>query len=110
MYNYKAGAFGAPGVSAQEEFDPAHNQWGALEAVGHYSVIDLNSGLNSANAKNVIRGGQQTVWTGGLNWYPNRHFRLMLDYSHFIVSRSMQATNIYGRTGNSIAARIQAGF
>ena len=93
-----------------QEFDPARNHWGALEVVGHYSVIDLNSRLNDANAKNVVRGGQQTVWTGGLNWYPNRHFRIMLDYSHFIVSRSMQATNIYGRTGNSVAARIQAGF
>jgi len=97
-------------VKASEEFNPALNQWGALEVVGHYSVIDLNSNLNDANAKNVIRGGQQTVWTGGLNWYPNRHFRLMLDYSHFIVSRSEQATNTAGRTGNSIAARIQAAF
>ncbi|KXU97017.1 MULTISPECIES: OprO/OprP family phosphate-selective porin [Acetobacter] len=110
LYNEKEGAFGAPGVPEAEEFDPARNHWGALEVVGHYSVIDLNSRLNDANAKNVIRGGQQTVWTGGLNWYPNRHFRLMLDYSHFIVSRSEQATNIYGRTGNSVAARIQAGF
>ncbi|GFE93212.1 porin P [Acetobacter persici] len=110
LYNEKEGAFGAPGVPEAQEFDPARNHWGALEVVGHYSVIDLNSRLNDANAKNVVRGGQQTVWTGGLNWYPNRHFRIMLDYSHFIVSRSMQATNIYGRTGNSVAARIQAGF
>lgn len=110
MYNEKEGAFGAPGVPEAQEFDPATNHWGALEVVGHYSVIDLNSRLGDAYAKNVIRGGQQTVWTGGLNWYPNRHFRVMLDYSHFIVSRSEQATNIEGRTGNSVAARIQAGF
>ncbi|MCP1249403.1 OprO/OprP family phosphate-selective porin [Gluconobacter oxydans] len=110
LYNIKQGAFGAPGVTASEEFNPALNQWGALEVVGHYSVIDLNSGLNETNAKNVIRGGQQTVWTSGLNWYPNRHFRLMLDYSRFIVSRSEQATNTAGRTGNAIAARIQAAF
>ncbi|MDN7350487.1 OprO/OprP family phosphate-selective porin [Acetobacter senegalensis] len=110
MYSEKSGAFTAPGVKDNEEFNPALNHWGALEVVGHYSVIDLNSNLGDANAKNVIRGGQQTVWTGGLNWYPNRHFRLMLDFSHFIVSRSEQATNIYGRTGNSVAARVQAGF
>ncbi|WP_048839191.1 porin [Acetobacter cibinongensis] len=110
MYNEKEGAFGAPGVPEAQEFDPATNHWGALEVVGHYSVIDLNSRLGDAYKANVIRGGQQTVWTGGLNWYPNRHFRVMLDYSHFIVSRSEQATNIEGRTGNSVAARIQAGF
>lgn len=114
LYSEKSGAFTAPGVSEKEEFDPATNHWGALEVVGHYSVIDLNSHLNDAVAANVIRGGQQTVWTGGLNWYPNRHFRVMLDYSHFIVSRSgldnASNTNRYGRTGNSVAVRVQAGF
>ncbi|MCP1221729.1 OprO/OprP family phosphate-selective porin [Acetobacter orientalis] len=110
LYSEKSGAFTAPGVAEKEEFDPATNHWGALEVVGHYSVIDLNSHLNDAVAANVIRGGQQTVWTGGLNWYPNRHFRVMLDYSHFIVSRSKDATNLYGRDGNSFAVRVQAGF
>ncbi|MGV4876868.1 OprO/OprP family phosphate-selective porin [Acetobacter indonesiensis] len=110
LYSEKMGAFTAPGVKENEEFNPALNHWGALEVVGHYSVIDLNSNLNDRNSKNVIRGGQQTVWTGGLNWYPNRHFRIMLDYSHFIVSRSEQATNTAGRTGNSVAVRVQAGF
>lgn len=111
LYSEKSGAFTAPGVAEKEEFDPATNHWGALEVVGHYSVIDLNSHLNDAVAANVIRGGQQTVWTGGLNWYPNRHFRVMLDYSHFIVSRNpSQSTNLFGRTGNSVAVRVQAGF
>ncbi|MGO3518515.1 MAG: OprO/OprP family phosphate-selective porin [Acetobacter cibinongensis] len=40
MYNEKEGAFGAPGVPEAQEFDPATNHWGALEVVGHYSVID----------------------------------------------------------------------
>ncbi|MCP1215123.1 OprO/OprP family phosphate-selective porin [Acetobacter orientalis] len=114
LYSEKSGAFTAPGVSEKEEFDPATNHWGALEVVGHYSVIDLNDFSTvldySKSPTTIIRGGQQTVWTGGLNWYPNRHFRVMLDYSHFIVSRSDQATNTAGRTGNSVAVRVQAGF
>lgn len=118
MYNYKEGAWGAPGVKATEEFDPAHNQWGALEVVGHYSVIDLNdnahdpSALASSKMYNYygVNGGQQTVWQGGLNWYPNRHFAIKADYSHFIVSRSQQATNTLGRTGDSVEARVQATF
>lgn len=108
-YNYKAGAFTAPGVTQDQEFDPATGHWGALEVVGHYSVIDFNSNLN--DAKNAIHGGQQTVWQGGFNWYPNRHFRLMLDYSHFITSRNTSAaTDLFGRTGNSFEARVQAAF
>lgn len=95
-------------------FDPAHGYWGALEVSARYSVTDLNSNLNSANA---IRGGQQTVWSAGLNWYPNRHFRFMLDFNHFIVSDDNKASSgstslydIMGRHGNSVAGRIQAAF
>ncbi|WP_408884505.1 OprO/OprP family phosphate-selective porin [Komagataeibacter nataicola] len=105
-YNIKEGAFAAPGV--EHAFDPAHGYWGALELTGRYSVADLNSGLS--NAMTAVRGGQQTVWSGGLNWYPNRHFRFMLDFNHFIVSDNSVAANILGRHGNSVAGRIQAAF
>ncbi|KON64430.1 phosphate-selective porin O and P [Komagataeibacter europaeus] len=111
-YNIKEGAFAAPGVD--HAFDPANGYWGALEVSARYSVTDLNSNLNSANA---IRGGQQTVWSAGLNWYPNRHFRFMLDFNHFIVSDDNKASSggtalydIMGRHGNSVAGRIQAAF
>ncbi|MFT8991195.1 MAG: porin [Gluconobacter albidus] len=118
MYNIKEGAFGAPGVGADQEFNPALNHWGALEAVAQYSGLDLNSNINAAtagitsqNGVSYVRGGMQNVYTGGLNWYPNRHFRFMLDYSHFVTSRSVaSATNVSGRSGNSFAARIQAAF
>ncbi|NHN86978.1 porin [Acetobacter musti] len=108
-YNYKEGAFAAPGVKEGEEFNPATGHWGSLELSGRYSVADLNSRPDSVSG---VRGGQQTVWSGGLNWYPNRHFRVMLDFNHFIVSRNSNdgTVNIYGRNGNSLAARVQAAF
>ncbi|MBE7730765.1 OprO/OprP family phosphate-selective porin [Komagataeibacter sp. FXV3] len=104
-YNIKEGAFAAPGVD--HAFDPAHGHWGALEVSARYSVADLNSGLGTATA---IRGGQQTVWSAGLNWYPNRHFRFMLDYNHIIVSKDSFLYDAVGRDGNSVAGRIQAAF
>lgn len=108
-YNYKEGAFSAPGVKESQEFNPKTGQWGALEITGRYSETDLNSQVNSANG---VRGGNQIVWSGGLNWYPNRHFRVMLDYNHFIDQRTKNdgTVNIAGRNGNSVAARIQAAF
>nr|WP_242011404.1 porin [Acetobacter fallax] len=108
-YNIKEGAFSAPGVPESEEFNPATGHWGALEVSGRYSVSDLNSHPDSPNG---LRGGQQTVWSGGLNWYPNRHFRVMVDFNHFIVSRNSNdgSVDIFGRNGNSLAARVQATF
>ncbi|MFT8417759.1 MAG: porin [Acetobacter sp.] len=104
-YNIKEGAFGAPGV--EHEFDPSRGYWGALEITGRYSVTDFS------DVSADINGGRQTVWSGGLNWYPNRHFRFMLDFNHFIVSRNSSSSATYnsqGRDGNSFAARVQAAF
>ncbi|GBQ67702.1 polyphosphate-selective porin O [Ameyamaea chiangmaiensis NBRC 103196] len=101
-YNVKEGAFAAPGV--EHDFDPSSGHWGALEAIGRWSVTDLDD--KSAG----LRGGKQTIWAAGLNWYPNRHFRVMIDYNHFIVTREAAAWDTLGRNGNSIAARIQAAF
>jgi phosphate-selective porin OprO/OprP len=108
-YNYKEGAFAAPGVKESQEFNPATGHWGALEITGRYSETDLNSQPNSSTG---VRGGNQIVWSGGLNWYPNRHFRVMLDYNHFIDQRTKNdgLVNIAGRNGNSVAARVQAAF
>jgi phosphate-selective porin OprO/OprP len=106
-YNIKEGAFAAPGVI--HEFDPQHGYWGALEITGRYSVANFRDAGAGAT-----QGNQQTVWSGGLNWYPNRHFRVMVDFNHFIVtgngSASAAALNMWGRSGNSLAARVQAAF
>jgi len=106
-YSIQEGGFLAPGVSPDGEFDPARNQWGALEIAARYSVADLNSRLERPDG---VRGGQQTVWATGLNWYPNRHFKFMVDYNHFIVSRSTTTVNQNGRTGDAVVGRVQAAF
>ncbi|MBV1837258.1 OprO/OprP family phosphate-selective porin [Acetobacter estunensis] len=103
-YNIKEGAFAAPGVPESQEFNPAHGTWGALEISGRYSEADLNSRVNSADG---IRGGRQQVWSGGLNWYPNRHFRVMVDFNHFTDAHTSLTI---ARHGNSLAARVQAAF
>ena len=114
-YNEKEGAFGAPGV--EHEFDPKHGYWGALEITGRYSVSDFHDTAINGTGANAQNGNQQTVWSGGLNWYPNRHFRVMLDFNHFMATGNgntnygtMAVINEYGRSGNSLAARVQAAF
>lgn len=59
-------------------------------------------------------GNKQTVWQGGLNWYPNQHIKVMLDYTHFNVSSYNGAkstdANFFGRSGNAVVGRVQAAF
>jgi phosphate-selective porin len=33
-------------------------------------------------------GGKQTVYTLGINWYPNDNLRFMLDYLHGVIDRT----------------------
>lgn len=106
-YSIQEGGFLAPGVSPDQELDPLHDRWGALEIAARYSVADLNSRMGDADG---VRGGQQTVWATGLSWYSNRYFKFMLDYNHFIVSRSSATVNLYGRNGDAVVGRIQSTF
>lgn len=63
---------------------------GAFEAAARYSRTDLNwntgdpLGLAPAGG---IRGGEQRIFTLGLNWYPNAVVKLMLDYMRVEVDR-----------------------
>lgn len=108
-YNPKIAAFTTPGI--EYDFDPAHNHWGALEFSGRWSVTDLGDVPSQGGAG--VNGNQQTVWQAGFNWYPNQHIKFMLDYAHYIVSRSKGVSggvNVLGRDGNAIVARAQAAF
>ncbi|WP_086632695.1 OprO/OprP family phosphate-selective porin [Commensalibacter intestini] len=105
-YDIRAAAFRAPGV--EYDFDPKQNHWGALEISGRWSVLDLNSHKNSIDG---VNGGQQTTWTGGLNWYPSPHFRVSLNYDHIMAtSTPNNPLNTRGRNMDAVAARFQAAF
>lgn len=116
-YNEKIGAFTTPGV--EYDFDPAKGHWGALEINGRWSVTDLRTSGTTINktsgnlvsAEGETGGNKQTVWQGGLNWYPNQHIKIMLDYTHFSVSSARGvSTDLLGRNGNAVVGRVQAAF
>lgn len=60
--------------------------WGAWEVVARYSNIDLNYQPFAAAASGGIAGGQQDIWTVGLNWYPNNAVKFQLNYDNIQVN------------------------
>ncbi|HEX9464136.1 MAG TPA: porin [Alphaproteobacteria bacterium] len=64
--------------------------WGAWEIAGRYSTVNLNSGRLGQGG---VLGGKQQVYQAGLNWYPVRYVRFMLDYLNAGIDKRAQVAS-----------------
>lgn len=82
------GGFGA--VRPAKNFDLAKGDWGAWELAARYSLLDLNDNeglVGLATPVDGVRGGEQTITTLGLNWFPNPVVRFLLETQDVSVER-----------------------
>ncbi|MBU1376066.1 MAG: porin [Alphaproteobacteria bacterium] len=111
VYNAAEARFDAPRLTYN--FNPEAGTWGAFEVAARYSIVDLNfreGNVGTAPVLGAVRGGEQQIWTVGLNWYLNPSMRMMLDYQHVDIDR-LGATGLQvGQTYNALAARGQVNF
>ena len=113
VYNPIEARFDAPKLNYN--FNPEAGTWGAFELAARYSDLNLNyregvRGTTPAAAIGAVRGGEQKIYTVGLNWYLNPSMRIMLDYQHVKIDR-LGATGLQvGQTYNALAARGQVNF
>jgi phosphate-selective porin OprO/OprP len=70
---------------------------GAWELTLRYSFVDLNDG--------GIRGGEETNYTAGVNWYLNPNVRLMLNYTLADIVHDLYEGDI-----DMLQARFQVDF
>ena len=109
-FNAANWAFDGPAVA--HPFSLADRAWGAWEIAARYSDMDLNyhaGALGSAPAADAVRGGEQKIWTGGLNWYPNSIVRFMLEYQDVRIERlSPSATTFQTPTGAEVGQHYHA--
>lgn len=104
---------GFRGVRPAANFEPSQRTWGAWEIAGRYSVLDLNDTEGSPGSvapAGGVRGGEQTITTLGLNWYPNSVFRFLLDYQDISVDRLDGAGVQVGEQVKVISLRSQVAF
>jgi phosphate-selective porin OprO and OprP len=114
-----------PAIGAYNGLLPTHpfslsgTGWGAFEIAARYSIIDLNDRFVPGIATDTtqgVAGGKQTIYTAGLNWYPNDYVRFSLNYLHGIIDkRSGSAATAplgtgIGLTFDAIAVRSQVAF
>lgn len=87
-YSTTSGAFSNP--KPRIPFSLEGGGWGAWEFAARYSDLDLNdrAGRIGQNlSADGIRGGEQRIWTRGLNWYPNSALKFELQYQNVDIDR-----------------------
>lgn len=70
---WNAASGGFQGIRPANNFSLADGRWGAWEIAARYSELNLN------DTGAGISGGDQTITTLGLNWYPHRSVRFILE-------------------------------
>lgn len=116
--NREMGTFVNPRVVTP--FDPASGHWGAFELALRYSTLDLNwregsVGQTLAQAPvGGVRGGEQSIWTFGLNWYPNNVVTMRFNYLiadvnklGFIDTGGSASLQQIGQTFHAFGMRLQ---
>lgn len=73
-YSMSSGEFKR--LTPSTDFDPQAGSWGAWELALRYATINLNDG--------ALVGGDESVLTSGINWYPNTNVRFMLEWSRIL--------------------------
>jgi phosphate-selective porin OprO/OprP len=90
----------------------AEGNWGAWELAVRYSDLDLDwrrgtPGAACAAGSGCVRGGEQKIWTVGLNWYLNNNVRMLFDYLMIDVDKLNAAGKQEGQKLSAFGMRLQ---
>jgi phosphate-selective porin OprO/OprP len=107
-YSTANAAFTSPRPSVP--FSLSGGGWGAWELAARYSDVDLNDRAGNFGLTTPfggVRGGEQKIWTAGINWYPNAVLRFALDYQWIDVGRLSGAGGNVGQNLQALSLRSQ---
>jgi phosphate-selective porin OprO/OprP len=94
-------------------FSPSDRTWGAFEIAARFSDLDLNWHAGAPQSACVgafagcIRGGEEKIWTFGLNWYLSNNVRMQFDYMAIDVNKLNASGQQVGQVLGAIGTRLQ---
>lgn len=69
------------GLAPAAPFDPGTGQWGALELAARYTALSIDGDtFDLGLADPGSNASKAQAWAVGVNWYPNKHVKLLLDF------------------------------
>ena len=102
-YSMGSASFTRPIPAA--DFDPAAGAWGAWELAARYSDTDLDYNANSLVTADQVRGGDQKIFSAGLNFYPTYNVKFMFDWQNVDISRPWSGA--FDTKYNALSMRAQ---
>lgn len=70
------------GVAVAEPFDPAKNQWGAIELAARYNELKLDKDTFPTFADDTKSASRARAVGATLNWHWSRNIKLVVAYEH----------------------------
>ncbi|HWA92807.1 MAG TPA: porin [Rhizomicrobium sp.] len=110
-YKPETGSWGSPKPNDPFTIDKVGA--GAWEVAARYSDLDLDyhaGDFGKTTPFGGIRGGDQRIWSAGINWYPNQVLRFMLDFQHTDVSKLSGAGADADARLDAVSLRTQISF
>lgn len=105
---YTTATAGFDGPRPLKPFNLKEGTWGAWELAVRYSTLDLNYLENALPAAGSVRGGEQDIFSVGLNWYVNNGVTLQAAYRNVSVDRRSPGGTAFG-AGSTPALNAQVG-
>lgn len=90
---------GPDGVAPLHKFDPSAGGWGAFELAVRYSELWIDRSAFPVFASPSVSSRAARAWTGGVNWFLNRHVRFAVNYNNTRLdggSRGLE-TSVFSR-------------
>lgn len=105
---YSTATAGFDGPRPLKPFNLREGNWGAWELAVRYSNLDLNYLENALPAAGSVRGGEQDIFSIGINWYVNNGVTLQAAYRNVSVDRTSPGGTAYV-AGSTPALGVQVG-
>jgi phosphate-selective porin OprO/OprP len=105
----------AGGVIPRRPFNPAQGDWGALQLVGRYAELNVDSAAFPLFSNPATSARSAEVWSVGLNWYLNRNVMVKTSFSHTTFTGgggagSSAPETVTQKPENVLFTRIQLAF
>jgi phosphate-selective porin OprO and OprP len=70
------------GVTPRKPFNFANGDWGAVQLVGRYAMLDIDDKAFPLYSNPASSASEACAWAVGLNWYLNKNLRFSTSYAH----------------------------